>query len=163
MGKNENTDGLKVRKLYTAKGGYKFYYENGKSVFIHVEVMEKHLGRKLVKGEKVHHKDQNPQNNDIDNPQLCASESEHQLIHAKIRGAIAEANPPKEKVCTRCGILKQVFNPDGTTNFYKRGYTYAAECKRCNFKRRNDYEKKLRAIINAKKKKKAMRALRAKK
>jgi hypothetical protein len=41
-------------------------------------VMEKQLGRYLKKGEVVHHKDENKENDNIKNLILCKNESEHQ-------------------------------------------------------------------------------------
>jgi hypothetical protein len=45
--------------------------------------MENHLGRRLSIHELVHHKDENPFNNQIENLVLC-TRSEHKHIHAKI-------------------------------------------------------------------------------
>ncbi len=42
----------------------------GETVYIHREVMEQKLGRKLRPGELVHHKDENKLNNDPDNLEL---------------------------------------------------------------------------------------------
>ena len=39
--------------------------------------MEKKIGRKLRKGEVVHHKDRNPKNNSLDNLELCSSHGKH--------------------------------------------------------------------------------------
>jgi len=52
------------------------------SVEEHILVMEKHIGRFLLKTEVVHHIDRNKQNNDISNLQLL-TQSEHSKIHAK--------------------------------------------------------------------------------
>ncbi|HHK7933132.1 TPA: HNH endonuclease signature motif containing protein [Serratia marcescens] len=47
----------------------------------HQVVMEKHIGRKLVSGEVVHHRDRNKKNNEITNLELM-TQSEHAKIHA---------------------------------------------------------------------------------
>jgi hypothetical protein len=49
----------------------------------HRIVMEKVLGRKLKKGEVVHHIDRNKKNNDPSNLQLFASQREHIKAHLK--------------------------------------------------------------------------------
>ncbi len=49
-------------------------------------------------GYEVHHRDLNPQNNDITNFQLLTS-SEHQKVHAELR----KLNPAREFVCLECG------------------------------------------------------------
>jgi hypothetical protein len=46
----------------------------------HRLVMERHLGRYLTPAEVVHHRDENPRNNDICNLQLFASQAEHQRV-----------------------------------------------------------------------------------
>jgi hypothetical protein len=45
----------------------------------HRYVMEKQIGRKLSRDELVHHKDENPRNNDIDNLEIKSP-----LIHAQL-------------------------------------------------------------------------------
>lgn len=49
----------------------------GRYVLEHRLVMEQHLGRYLLPNEVVHHKDENPSNNDISNLELFSSQSEH--------------------------------------------------------------------------------------
>ena len=44
----------------------------------HNIVIEKHIGRKLKKGEVVHHIDHNRSNNNIENLVLCESQFDHQ-------------------------------------------------------------------------------------
>lgn len=49
----------------------------------HVVKIEELIGRKLIKGECVHHIDGDRTNNDLDNLVLLSSHQEHRLIHAK--------------------------------------------------------------------------------
>jgi len=55
-----------------------------KKIYIHREVMEKHLGRKLEKWEQVHHIDGNKHNNTINNLEVM-SKSEHGRLHSNRR------------------------------------------------------------------------------
>jgi hypothetical protein len=48
----------------------------------HRVVMEEKLGRRLLPGEIVHHKDENTRNNDPDNLELLPSQSDHAKVHA---------------------------------------------------------------------------------
>jgi hypothetical protein len=60
---------------------YKAIRYDGKMIAEHRLVMEAHLGRKLNKGEIVHHIDGNRMNNDLSNLKLCASVKEHNELH----------------------------------------------------------------------------------
>ncbi len=64
------------------KDGYVRVARAGRRVYLHREVMEKKLGRKLDSSEHVHHKDENPGHNSKSNLKL-ASNSEHRKIHNK--------------------------------------------------------------------------------
>lgn len=55
----------------------------------HTYVMENHIGRKLKKGEVVHHIDGSKTNNNINNLLLCTV-SEHNQCHAKIERLVFE-------------------------------------------------------------------------
>jgi len=81
----------------------------------HQLVMEEKLGRRLVKGEIVHHKDENPGNNDPDNLVLKANRAEHALAH-RIRDKGLrlpdEPNPTIECACG-CGGLLEKFDYQG--------------------------------------------------
>ena len=68
-------DGVLLRKRGSGSGYIKFYGRHE-----HRVVMEEHLGRSLSPNEVVHHKDGNPQNNDISNLELL-SRSAHIAIH----------------------------------------------------------------------------------
>lgn len=57
------------------------WYRKVDGVHEHITVMEKKLGRKLVKGEIVHHIDHNKRNNDPGNLELKPSQAEHAKEH----------------------------------------------------------------------------------
>lgn len=89
---------------YRLKTGHLFYTDyntetkKSKTVLVHREMMEQHLGRKLQDDEIVHHKDHDPGNNVIYNFELKSPE-QHASDHAKERG---EVLPIKFK-CLFCG------------------------------------------------------------
>ena len=84
--KNPNFNGYKIqnngyildRNLSHPRAGKNGY------VFRHTLVMEKHLNRYLIKGEVIHHRDGNPQNNNISNLQLFPNMSEHLKFESKL-------------------------------------------------------------------------------
>lgn len=51
-------------------------------VYEHRLIMEDLLGRYLTPEEQVHHRDENPSNNDPDNLFLCPTQKDHSLEHA---------------------------------------------------------------------------------
>ena len=69
--------GKRINKL-----GYRVItVPDGRVMFEHRYVMEKHLGRKLTKKEVVHHIDENRSNNKIQNLHLYKSHSQHVTEH----------------------------------------------------------------------------------
>jgi len=76
---------------------YPYSIQNNKYISIcgklkHRDIMEKYLGRKLLPTEIVHHIDENPLNNQIENLKIV-SNHEHGLIH----------NPPKNY--KKCNLI----------------------------------------------------------
>jgi hypothetical protein len=108
--------GMEIRRYgpYKTNSGHWFWvdYEAGtgrsgkrKSVLVHREVMEKHLGRKLGPNEVVHHIDHNPDNNDISNLQVLTPQE-----HLEHHRAPAEYG---SFVCPQCGatfrkVMRQI-------------------------------------------------------
>lgn len=85
---------------YPSGEGHLFWvdvYADGarKSVWVHREVMEEHLGRQLSPTEIVHHKDENKTNNAVDNLEITT-----QVAH----GAHHAVRAPAILVCIRCSI-----------------------------------------------------------
>lgn len=72
--------GLVIIKKYRGTGTKTYVKENGRHQ--HRVVMERKLGRKLKKGEIVHHIDHNKKNNHPDNLQVM-TQSEHCRLHFK--------------------------------------------------------------------------------
>jgi hypothetical protein len=72
----DHHDCLRINREREAKSNGK-YYRKEKYAHEHRLVMEKNLGRPLLATEVVHHRDDNPQNNAIENLQLFDSNSQH--------------------------------------------------------------------------------------
>lgn len=72
------------RNITTGKDGYRYIWlSDGTAIKEHIYVMEKHLGRKLKRGECVHHIDRNRSNNSISN--LCLMTiGEHSRLHRRL-------------------------------------------------------------------------------
>ncbi len=72
----------KKKKLFKKnKKGYKLFANSGKSV--HRHVAERKLGRKLRKGEVVHHKNRDKTDNRRSNLQVFKSQKSHHASHKK--------------------------------------------------------------------------------
>lgn len=89
--KFDKKQGLNYHKNFCGKnkisldGGYEYYIgNNGERVYIHIEIMEKKLGRKLKVGEIVHHKDENKRNNSPDNLENITI-SKHGKLHWELK------------------------------------------------------------------------------
>jgi len=76
--KNPNWKGGTKRK-----NNYVIKWINNKLEYEHRLIMEKFIGRKLLKTECVHHKNGNPKDNRIENLILCSNQSEHMKIEYK--------------------------------------------------------------------------------
>lgn len=99
--------------------GYKLIYlpnhhmafSNG-CVYEHIVEAEKMLGRKLKKGEVVHHKDKNRENNSFNNLMVFASNGDHVSFHngldiVKINDVYVAIETNKERnLCPICGKEK---------------------------------------------------------
>lgn len=78
----------------------------------HRVIMERRLGRSLIKSEQVHHRDENKTNNDPDNIELT-SQSKHMSLHRKNSQRSPEFNyrrdgkwSMKHDVCVDCGTTQ---------------------------------------------------------
>ena len=88
------------KKKSILKNGYYYIWINGKYFMEHRIIVENHIGRKLLKKERVHHLDENKQNNKIENLMLFKNDSEHIKFHNKIR-QFGMTNPIKRQIKNR--------------------------------------------------------------
>ena len=64
--------------------GYIRYANNGKREYLHRVIMEQKIGRKLLPNEDVHHINNNPSDNRLENLELI-EHSDHLKLHSKQR------------------------------------------------------------------------------
>lgn len=78
----EHAAGISYRK-----GRYAVYTRGpNKGCSVHVVLMEQHIGRRLIKDEVVHHKDEDKHNNHIDNLELM-THGQHSRHHRNLHKA----------------------------------------------------------------------------
>lgn len=96
----------------------------GGNIREHVYVMSTVIERPLIKGEVVHHIDNNSKNNSPDNLMLFASNADHILYHAKQAAFLACGNASFMK----CPYCKSYDDP---SNMYVRKNSYQAWHRKC--------------------------------
>lgn len=88
----------------------------GKKVLAHRWIMEQHLGRKLLPTEQVHHINENPLDNRLENLVVMDGKA-HQKMHKQIY--------PDTKTCVQCGAT---YTPNPRKR--KRQQTCGPKCAR---------------------------------
>lgn len=123
-------------KYLVAKNPNHYLARKDGYVYIHQLQAEKKLGRKLKKGECVHHIDENKYNNDIDNLMVFNSVSDHTAFHngddIYERNGIWYANKKLVKDKNKSYLMK--ICPVCKTNLTDRA---AKMCKECSLKERS--------------------------
>ena len=97
--------------------GYLYFYDpdhplalQAGSVYLHRHLASVKLGRWLVRGESVHHRDGNIKNNNPGNLDVM-SRKEHALLHSSLRGHAAR----EKRACKACG---KPFYGKGSRNLF---------------------------------------------
>jgi hypothetical protein len=118
---------------------YKALKVSSQKIDEHRHIMQQFLNRKLKRNEVVHHMDNNPRNNKIENLKLMKLD-EHCKIHGfgtKIRPESRKLfNPDKKAVCRYCGKEKEI-EQFCKNRCYKSGYR--PMCKLCEHEQKRKY------------------------
>ena len=107
--------------------GYIAVMKNGRKKQQHVLVMEAAIGRSVLPGEVVHHRDRNRQNNELSNLVLCASQAEHKELHLQ-EDAVAAGSPPHYRRCAFCRAYDDTAAMTKTGNSHKGHRHYHKSC-----------------------------------
>jgi hypothetical protein len=80
----------RFKPTFRDKHKYKYIVINGKQVRLHRHIMEEHLGRKLERWEHVHHINDDPSDNRIENLRVL-SNADHQRVEVAFRKKITSS------------------------------------------------------------------------
>ena len=134
MKKKEQAHTWKGGRIYEKRGYVKLFLpehpqcDSKGYVYEHRYVMEKHLGRPLIKEEDIHHINGVKDDNRIENLELH-TRSSHLLEHRRIN----QENVIKKRVCSICSENKTYY--EKKTNQYRWVFdkiTKLPVCGRCN-------------------------------
>lgn len=114
------TLGQKKYERIIKPNGYAMVRADGKYVYEHRHTVEQNIGRKLISGEVVHHKDGNKLNNEIGNLEVL-KRKEHDKAETQKRWA--EKGYIVKPETKRCG--KPLASPRGKGKFCRRTFPCA--------------------------------------
>lgn len=100
---------------------------NKNVIMEHVLIAEKAIGKPLPKGARIHHIDENPNNNENSNLLVC-DRTYHKLIHVRLEAKKACGNPDWRK-CKYCKEYDDLENLVTYTHGVKKTYLHR-ECNR---------------------------------
>lgn len=139
-------DGFNV---YVGTNGYaRIVFGRSNEKLFHVYLMEKVMGRELIKNERVHHINGDKLDNRIDNLQLVDNCGGHQKEHADIRIKALGGMPGVHKYCPSCDTLKTLEEFPKAKDSYQGRHGF---CKICSCNRVNAYRKANKDAVNARK------------
>jgi len=98
-------------------------------VYEHIVVEERKLGRALKPKEVVHHRNENPSDNQPSNLRVFRNQAAHVRHHARERLLKQGIDPDREKQCSVCEVvkLKTEFSPSSSRGKPRRG----SRCRPC--------------------------------
>lgn len=106
--------------VHVATGGYLFRSIDGRTVYEHVAIAERALGKPLPPGAEVHHCNGDPADNRPGNLVICPDHAYHMLLHQRERALIA-CGHADWRPCKVCGThddparmrphLRQFYHP----------------------------------------------------
>ncbi len=90
----------------------------------HRLVAAKQMGRSLLTIEKVHHRDQNKENNDPSNFKVANGNAEHYFLHGRKHDERRKPGEPNEEIECQCGcrVTFLKFDNDGRPRRYISGH-----------------------------------------
>lgn len=142
-------DGFNV--YVDAQGYARIVFGRSDEKHLHVYVMEKHLGRKLEKGEHIHHLNQNKLDNRLENLRLVLGDKEHRKEHSEIRLIALGGTPGIHKYCPACKTMKTLEEFPRARAMYQGRHGF---CKTCSSVKVRAYLEANRERVNKKRREK---------
>lgn len=96
-------------KVHVASGGYLFKSAKGKTRYLHIDVVERALGKPLPAKAEIHHVNGIPSDNRPENLVVCPNHEYHMLLHQRER-AIAACGNADARPCKICGVHDLIEN-----------------------------------------------------
>ena len=115
--------------------GYIYNWIDNKNVLEHIAIVEKAIGRKLRKGEEVHHVNRIRSDNRPGNLVLCPNKKYHELLHIRTK-ALDKSGNANFRSCKFC---KKFDDPKNLHEVNSIAGNYHKEC-------RNNYQRKWRTL-----------------
>lgn len=122
-------------KTFTAPGGYQFNTIKHRTVYLHVQIAERALGKPLPVNAELHHIDGNPRNNAAGNLVICPDHRYHMLLHQRQR-ALDQCGNASWRPCQVCGTYG---DPESMRPHYRQ--FYHRSCKADEARKRRAKEK----------------------
>lgn len=125
------TPAPRPRKTHVATGGYLFQTIRGETVYEHVVVAERALGKPLPAGAELHHVNGDEADNRNENLVICPNHQYHMLLHQRQR-ALDECGNAHWR---RCRICRQYDDPRNLNLSGKVAYHAACSAQQAKINR----------------------------